>query len=47
VVVPVVAGYSFILLRGPLLQAAGRIGVAAVCLLLVTTFTSDRRKLLR
>ena len=28
VVVPLVAGYCFILLRGPLLQAAGRIGIA-------------------
>ncbi len=44
VVVPVVAGYSFILLRGPLLQAAGRIGIALVCLALVTTFSADRRK---
>ncbi|WP_328913161.1 MULTISPECIES: O-antigen polymerase [unclassified Streptomyces] len=47
VVVPLVAGYSFILLRGPLLQAAGRIGIAVVCLALVTTFSEDRRKILR
>jgi hypothetical protein len=42
-----VCGYSFILLRGPLLQASGRIGIAAVCLALVTTFSEDRRKILR
>jgi hypothetical protein len=47
VVVPLVAGYSFILLRGPLLQAAGRIGIAAMCLALAGTFSRDRRKLLR
>ncbi|HEY3479224.1 MAG TPA: hypothetical protein VGL02_10035 [Streptomyces sp.] len=47
VVIPLVAGYSFILLRGPLLQASGRIGIAAVCLALVTTFSEDRRKILR
>ncbi|WP_223188016.1 O-antigen polymerase [Streptomyces sp. CBMA29] len=47
VVIPLVCGYSFILLRGPLLQASGRIGIAAVCLLLVTTFSADRRKILR
>lgn len=47
VVVPLVAGYSFILLRGPLLQAAGRIGIAAVCLALVCTFSQDRRRTLR
>ncbi|WP_232792203.1 hypothetical protein [Actinacidiphila yeochonensis] len=44
VVVPLVAGYSFILLRGPLLQAAGRIGIALVCLALVTTFRDDPRR---
>lgn len=38
VVVPVLAGYSFILLRGSLLQASGRIGIALLCLALVTTF---------
>ncbi|WP_235978347.1 hypothetical protein [Streptomyces lycii] len=47
IVVPLLAGYSFILLRGPLLQAAGRIGIALFCLALVTTFRSERRKLLR
>ncbi|WP_329179452.1 O-antigen polymerase [Streptomyces sp. NBC_01477] len=47
VVIPLVCGYSFILLRGPLLQASGRIGIAAVCLALVTTFSEDRRKILR
>ncbi|MFF3762597.1 hypothetical protein ACFYYR_00655 [Streptomyces sp. NPDC001922] len=46
IVIPVVAGYAFILLRGPLLQASGRIGIAMVCLALVTTFRSDPRKLL-
>ena len=46
VVVPLVAGYSFILLRGPLLQAAGRIGIALMCLALVTTFSEDPRKTL-
>ncbi|SDN66005.1 hypothetical protein [Actinacidiphila guanduensis] len=46
VVVPLIAGYSFILLRGPLLQAAGRIGIGLVCLALVTTF-EDGRKALR
>ncbi|MFI1950758.1 hypothetical protein ACH437_02670 [Streptomyces xinghaiensis] len=46
-VIPLIAGYSFILLRGPLLQAAGRIGIALFCLALVTTFRSDVRKLLR
>ncbi|MDT0264796.1 hypothetical protein RM844_00675 [Streptomyces sp. DSM 44915] len=38
VVVPVLAGYGFILLRGSLLQASGRIGIALLCLALVTTF---------
>ncbi|MCE7081309.1 O-antigen polysaccharide polymerase Wzy family protein [Streptomyces sp. ST2-7A] len=41
IVVPVIAGYSFILLRGPLLQATGRIAIAAFCLALVTTFRDD------
>jgi hypothetical protein len=45
VVVPLIAGYSFILLRGSLLQASGRIVIAALCLALVTTFRDrpDRR----
>lgn len=43
VVVPVLAGYSFILLRGSLLQASGRIGIALLCLALVTTFRDDPR----
>ncbi|WP_103528212.1 hypothetical protein [Streptomyces sp. SM12] len=38
VVVPLIAGYSFILLRGSLLQATGRIVIVALCLALVTTF---------
>jgi hypothetical protein len=36
-VVPLVAGYSFILLRGPLLQASGRVAIALICVLLVMT----------
>lgn len=40
VTVPLIAGYTFILLRGPLLQAAGKPAVAALCLLLVTSFRS-------
>lgn len=40
VVVPLVAGYAFILLRGPLLQSSGRIAIAALCLALVTTLRS-------
>ncbi|MEY9998086.1 hypothetical protein ABIE67_010205 [Streptomyces sp. V4I8] len=47
IVTPLIAGYAFILLRGPLLQASGRVGIALLCLALVTTFRSDRRKLLR
>jgi hypothetical protein len=43
VVAPVLAGYSFILLRGSLLQASGRIGIALLCLALVTTFREDGR----
>ncbi|MFI9626116.1 hypothetical protein [Streptomyces sp. NPDC052042] len=35
VVVPLVAGYAFILLRGPLLQAMGKPAIAVLCLLLV------------
>lgn len=47
IVIPLVAGYSFILLRGPLLQASGRIGVALICFALVTTLRSDERRQLR
>lgn len=45
VVAPLIAGYSFILLRGSLLQATGRIVIAALCLALITTFRDhpDRR----
>ncbi|MFC7220044.1 hypothetical protein ACFQLX_18010 [Streptomyces polyrhachis] len=43
IVVPCIAGYTFIMLRGPLLQATGRIGIAAVCVLLVATFRTDRK----
>ncbi|MDH6226036.1 hypothetical protein [Streptomyces sp. MJP52] len=42
VVAPLIAGYSFILLRGPLLQATGRVAIAAMCLLFVTTRHADR-----
>ncbi|MEV6317142.1 hypothetical protein [Streptomyces sp. NPDC051776] len=47
IVIPLIAGYAFILLRGPLLQASGRVGIALLCLALVTTFRSGPRKLLR
>ncbi|MFE9252779.1 O-antigen polymerase [Streptomyces sp. NPDC007088] len=43
VLVPLVAGYSFILLRGPLLQATGRVAIALVCVALVTTWKRDGR----
>ncbi|WP_254667789.1 hypothetical protein [Streptomyces griseus] len=38
VAAPLIAGYTFILLRGPLLQAAGKLAIGALCLLLITTF---------
>lgn len=41
VVIPLIAGYSFILLRGPLLQASGRIAIAALCLVLISTFRTQ------
>ncbi|MDB1087817.1 hypothetical protein PJ985_09600 [Streptomyces sp. ACA25] len=47
VVVPVIAGYSFILLRGPLLQATGRIAIAALCVALITTFRESPSHQLR
>ncbi|KJY29326.1 hypothetical protein VR44_23250, partial [Streptomyces katrae] len=47
VVVPLVAGYSFILLRGPLLQASGRVAIAAMCLALVATYRTDKNTTLR
>lgn len=47
VVVPLVAGYSFILLRGPLLQASGRVAIAALCLALVATYRTDKDTTLR
>ncbi|WP_435854222.1 hypothetical protein [Streptomyces subrutilus] len=47
VVVPLVAGYSFILLRGPLLQASGRVAIAALCLALVATYRGDKSTTLR
>ncbi|EST31681.1 hypothetical protein N566_20525 [Streptomycetaceae bacterium MP113-05] len=46
VVNPLVAGYGFILLRGPLLQASGRVAIAVLCLAMVTTFRPDPRKML-
>jgi hypothetical protein len=39
---PLIAGYTFILLRGPLLQAAGKLAIGALCLVLVTTFREQR-----
>lgn len=36
------AGYSFILLRGPLLQAMGRLGVAVLVLVFIAKFVSVR-----
>ncbi|MEU8527370.1 MULTISPECIES: hypothetical protein [Streptomyces] len=46
-VVPLIAGYSFILLRGPLLQASGRVAIALICVALVTTWRQDKGALLR
>ncbi|MGW2593620.1 hypothetical protein ACWCXC_25590 [Streptomyces sp. NPDC001515] len=45
IVAPLIAGYTFILLRGPLLQAVGKLAIGALCLALVTSFTerSQRR----
>ncbi|MDF6040668.1 hypothetical protein LRD69_00495 [Streptomyces sp. JH14] len=42
---PLIAGYAFILLRGPLLQSVGKLAIGALCLLLVTSFSgrSGRR----
>lgn len=45
--VPLLAGYSFILLRGPLLQASGRVAIAVMCLALVTTFRPEGWRHLR
>ncbi|MCX4680673.1 hypothetical protein OG413_36285 [Streptomyces sp. NBC_01433] len=39
---PLIAGYTFILLRGPLLQSVGKLAIAALCLLLVSSFR-DRK----
>ncbi|AWL41195.1 hypothetical protein B9S64_26190 [Streptomyces sp. SM18] len=44
VAVPLIAGYTFILLRGPLLQAAGKLAVAALCLALVASFRDGSRR---
>ncbi|WP_107408119.1 MULTISPECIES: hypothetical protein [unclassified Streptomyces] len=38
---PLVAGYSFILVRGPLLQATGKVAIAALCLALIATRRRD------
>ncbi|MFI1938732.1 hypothetical protein ACH44C_16365 [Streptomyces purpureus] len=46
-VVPLVAGYSFILLRGPLLQASGRVAIALICIALITTWRQDKGSVLR
>ncbi|MEV6794572.1 O-antigen polymerase [Streptomyces sp. NPDC051320] len=46
-VVPLVAGYSFILLRGPLLQASGRVAIAIICIALIMTHRQDRGAVLR
>lgn len=43
VAVPLIAGYEFILLRGSLLQAMGRVAVAAACIWFLTTKREDRR----
>ncbi|MFE4334985.1 hypothetical protein ACFRQM_37935 [Streptomyces sp. NPDC056831] len=40
VAAPLIAGYTFILLRGPLLQSVGKLAIAALCLLLITSFRS-------
>ncbi|MFE9724286.1 hypothetical protein ACFYQ5_12035 [Streptomyces sp. NPDC005794] len=42
VAAPLIAGYTFILLRGPLLQAAGKLAIGALCLVLITTFREQR-----
>ncbi|WNF31437.1 hypothetical protein RI138_26915 [Streptomyces sp. C11-1] len=39
---PLIAGYTFILLRGPLLQAVGKLAIAVLCLALITTFREQR-----
>lgn len=43
IVVPLIAGYEFILLRGSLLQAMGRVAVAAACIAFLVTRREDRR----
>jgi hypothetical protein len=42
IAVPLLAGYSFILVRGPLLQATGRVAIAVMCLALIATYRRDR-----
>jgi hypothetical protein len=42
IAIPVVAGYEAILLRGSLLQAMGRIAVAALCCVLLSVWTRRR-----
>ncbi|WRQ83577.1 hypothetical protein I3F59_029515 [Streptomyces sp. MUM 178J] len=41
IIAPLLAGYSFILIRGPLLQAMGRVAIAAVCIALIATYKKD------
>jgi hypothetical protein len=43
VAVPLLAGYEFILLRGSLLQAMGRLSVAALCLVMLAVHSSSSR----
>ncbi|WP_392667869.1 hypothetical protein [Streptomyces sp. LN785] len=38
IAVPLIAGYTFILLRGPLLQSVGKLAIGALCLVLITSF---------
>jgi hypothetical protein len=42
IAVPLLAGYSFILIRGPMLQATGRVAIAALCLALLATHRRGR-----
>ena len=42
IAVPLLAGYSFILIRGPLLQATGRVVIAVLCLVLIATARRER-----
>ncbi|WP_374227240.1 hypothetical protein [Streptomyces sp. JJ66] len=44
---PLIAGYSFILIRGPLLQATGRVVIAALCIALIATYRQDHSARMR